>query len=365
MKIGLTEQHGMAQEQSNMPPEGIEYQFLEYQRKGSVYLNSPMKGFMSTYKDDDCDVVEAILTPANTNKPWLYSLACFEEAVAFSFMGLPIPKFLRIKYMEYIFQKDNFKGLLFWSEAGKETLKSYGNITNSKIWEKSYVVYPAIRPAPKGHIKYTDNENVQMLFNGNFFIKGGANVVDVFEQLQKSYPNITLRLCCDEKIDFHTGDLTMRNHYLKRIKQNSSITMGRVKRHEFLNSILPNTDIYLLPTYGDAFGFAVLEAMSYGIPVVSTNYMAIPEMIIQGKTGFMADISAYDCKKMFKGCYVSKLDDEFKSNISKQISPKIEELIISSQLRMEMGSMSVGRVKEYFSMEKKKTRMSKIYNSIS
>lgn len=364
MIIGLTEQHGMAQEQAKVPPEGVDYRFLEYQRKGSLWLKSPMKGFMSSYKDCDVELVEAVLTPANTKKPWLYSLACFEEAVAFNFLGLPLPKQLRIKLMSKLFLRDNFKGLLFWSEAGRQTLRDYGEITDERIWNKSHVVYPAIRPAPKKLIQYSESQKVQFLFNGNFFIKGGANVVDVFEHLQLSYPDIKLRLCCDEAIDFHTDDASMREAYLERIRSNPSIIMGRVKREEFLNKVLPQTDIYLLPTYGDAFGFAVLEAMSYGIPVVSTNYMAIPEMIEHGVNGYMVDIGNYECKKMFKGCYVSTLPNDFKNHITRQLLNILPSLIESPENRKKIGKHGIDTTDSKFSFEKRRTTMAQIYNSI-
>lgn len=364
MIIGLTEQHGMAQEQAKVPPTGIDYRFLEYQRKGSLWLKSPMKGFMSSYKDSEVDLVEAILTPAKTNKPWLYSLACYEEAVAFNFLGLPLPKSLRIALMNRLFLRDNFKGLLFWSEAGRQTLKDYGNIKDERIWNKSHVVYPAIRPAPKSLIQYSESKSVQFLFNGNFFIKGGANVVDVFEQLQLTYPNIKLRLCCNETIDFHTDDAPMRDSYLQRIKSNPSITMGRVKREVFLNEILPQTDIYLLPTYGDAFGFAILEAMSFGIPVVSTNYMAVPEMIEHGVNGYMVDIKSYECKKMFKGCYVSTLPSDFKDHITRQLLDILPELIESPVKRRKIGEQGVATTADKFSFEKRRMKMAQTYQSI-
>lgn len=363
-KVGLTERHGMALEQKEFPPVGVEYQFLGYKNAGMPLMKSPMKGFMCDYFDEGVDLVEAVLTPARTQKAWCYSLACYQEALAFSFLGLPTPKFIRQAYMEHLFNKENFKGLLFWSEAGLDTMYSYGHVTDSNIIKKSHVVYPAIRTAPIHHINYTNSDSIRILFNGNFFIKGGANVVDVFESLQKDFPNIELRLCCDINIDFHTDDETLRQYYLSKIANNKSINMGRVSREEFVNNILPNTDIYLLPTYGDAFGFAVLEAMSYGIPVVSTNYMAIPEMIEHGNSGYMVDIGSYDCPSLFKGCYVKKLPAVFKEDVNNQLTPYMAKLIQSPDLRKKLGSRGIDICREKFSFSARRDRMSEIYQSM-
>jgi glycosyltransferase involved in cell wall biosynthesis len=360
--IGLTEQHGMAVEQANFPPENTIYKFLDYKVKGHSIMHSPLKGYMSTYEESDCDAIEAILTPAKTKKPWFYSLAVYEEALAFSFKGIPIPKIIRAKYMEHLFVQDNFKKLLFWSEAGRKTLQSYGNVTNPVIIEKSAVVYPAIRSVEQALIQYK-KEPINLLFNGNFFIKGGVNVVDAFEIVQKEYPALQLTLCCDEDIDFHTGDTELRQKYLDKISNNKSITMGRVPRETFLNTLLPNTDVYLLPTYGDAFGFAVLEAMAYGIPVIATNYMAIPEMIEQGKTGYMIDVSQYDCPKMFKGCYVEKLPLNFANHVTNSLVDYLFELLSSVDIRKSFGARAIEVTKSKFSFDQRAITMSEIYKN--
>jgi len=358
--IGLTEQHGMAVEQRAFPPKGYEYKFLNYVTDGSLILRSPLKGFFSKFEDDRCDLLEAVLSPPNTRKPWVYSLACFEEAIAFELFGIPTPRWLRLKILNNFVLNDNCKALLFWSEAGLNTIYNYNFSERGRLLKKSYVVYPAIK-IPECTVNYEKEENIQILFNGNFFIKGGANVVDCFEILNSSFENIKLRLCCDRDSDFKVGDSELKHKYLRIIDKNPNITLGRVSREEFVNKILPETDIYLLPTYGDAFGFAVLEAMSYGIPVVSTNYMAIPEMVIHEESGYLADIKNYDCKKMFKGCFVNELPDSFKDDLNKQILPYLRELIKSSGLREKMGNSGRAICRRKFSFEKRSERLDKIY----
>ena len=362
--VGLTEQHGMALEQQSWPPEGYRYEFLDFKTDGSRILKSPIQGFYSEFDDYNCDFVEAVLSPAKTRKPWFYSLACFEEALAFQLFGLPTPRWLRLKILDNVILGDNFKGFLFWSYAGLNTLNDYDFYKRDYFFEKSHVVYPAIK-VPSLERSRNGRKNIQILFNGNFFIKGGANVVDCFEILQEKYKNVTLRLCCDEDSDFLVGDSTLKGEYLSRIRKNPNIIMGRVPRKTFLTQILPQTDIYLLPTYGDAFGFAILEAMAYGIPVVSTNYMAIPEMVRHGKSGYLADISQYNCKSIFKGCRVNKLPQGFKNNLTKQLIPFIEELVASETLRREFGKFGRLICSHKFSFENRKNILGGIYNKFT
>lgn len=361
ISVGLTEAHGMAKEQSQFPPDRVEYSFMKMKRTGSFYLKSPLKGFMSKYHDEDVDVIEAVLTPVISKKPWFYSLACYQEALAFELFGLPTPKIVRKKIMEYLFLKDNFKGLLFWSQAGKDTMSAYGGVSDERILNKSFVVYPAIRHVEERLVRYKTSK-LKILFNGNFFVKGGVNVVDVFEQIQQDFPGIELILLCDKNIDFHTDDLELKNQYLEKIEMNPGIKMGRVDRRVLIETILPDTDVYILPTYADAFGFAVLEAMAYGIPVISTNYMAIPEMVSHGDNGYLIDISSYDCMSMFKGCHVKTLPKKFTEHVSSQLKKYLLKILESKELRKNMGRSGIDIAGSKFSFERRKKTMAEIYN---
>ncbi|MBF0619136.1 MAG: glycosyltransferase [Candidatus Omnitrophica bacterium] len=51
--------------------------------------------------------------------------------------------------------------------------------------------------------------------------------------------------------------------------------------------ILSIMDVFLFPTYDEAFGICLLEAMAAGVPVVASRRTAIPEIITDGKEGFL------------------------------------------------------------------------------
>src|SRR5690606_8755101 len=57
-----------------------------------------------------------------------------------------------------------------------------------------------------------------------------------------------------------------------------------------LYRILQLSDVFLLPSEQESFGLAALEAMAASTPVISSNAGGIPEVNIQGETGFMAEI---------------------------------------------------------------------------
>jgi len=57
-----------------------------------------------------------------------------------------------------------------------------------------------------------------------------------------------------------------------------------------LYKILQLSDVFLLPSEQESFGLAALEAMAAHTPVISSNAGGIPEVNIQGETGFLAEI---------------------------------------------------------------------------
>jgi len=57
-----------------------------------------------------------------------------------------------------------------------------------------------------------------------------------------------------------------------------------------LYRILRLSDVFLLPSEQESFGLAALEAMAANTPVISSNAGGIPEVNIQGETGFLAEI---------------------------------------------------------------------------
>ena len=57
-----------------------------------------------------------------------------------------------------------------------------------------------------------------------------------------------------------------------------------------LYRILELCDLFLLPSEQESFGLAALEAMAARTPVISSNAGGIPEVNIQGETGYLAEI---------------------------------------------------------------------------
>jgi L-malate glycosyltransferase len=78
-------------------------------------------------------------------------------------------------------------------------------------------------------------------------------------------------------------------------------------KQEQMEDILPLADLFLLTSEYESFGLAALEAMAAEVPVISTNAGGLPEININGVTGYMSNVG--DVQDMCKNA-VSILQNE-------------------------------------------------------
>jgi L-malate glycosyltransferase len=82
------------------------------------------------------------------------------------------------------------------------------------------------------------------------------------------------------------------------------ISLGKVQNPV---EILRIADLFILPSETESFGLSALEAMASHVPVISTNTGGLPEVNIQGKTGFLSAVG--DVKEMAENA-IRILSDE-------------------------------------------------------
>jgi len=93
-----------------------------------------------------------------------------------------------------------------------------------------------------------------------------------------------------------------------------------IGKQEQIEEILAVSDLFILPSEYESFGLAALEAMAAGVPLISSNAGGLPEININGKTGFMSPVG--DVASMSRNAIAILENDEvlktFKQNALEQ-----------------------------------------------
>ncbi len=91
--------------------------------------------------------------------------------------------------------------------------------------------------------------------------------------------------------------------------------------------LLASSDIFVYPTQKDAAPLVLLEAMQWGLPIISSDQGAIPEVVIDGVTGFIVD----------------------PKDIS-QLTARVLQLVRNPELRHQLGQAGRQRYEECYSI---------------
>ena len=54
-----------------------------------------------------------------------------------------------------------------------------------------------------------------------------------------------------------------------------------------MKELYPQADVFVMPSLAEGFGFTNIEAMSVGLPVISSNIGPMPEVVADGESGLL------------------------------------------------------------------------------
>jgi glycosyltransferase involved in cell wall biosynthesis len=153
------------------------------------------------------------------------------------------------------------------------------------ILDKMRVLHPPqeiLVPEVKAREYSPDNPIRFILVGAAFFRKGGREVLEVFERLVRQ-EKLPVRLII-------VSSLRIEPYAAKETEADVAWAKAKIAENadwiEYY-SALPNADtlalmrtadVGMLPSYADTYGFSVLEAQASGLPVITTDIRALPEV---------------------------------------------------------------------------------------
>lgn len=309
----------------------------------------------------------------NSKKPWLTT---FETIVPrYSFLleehKENMPNYTRFKEHRALkkilptFLSKNCKKLIAMSDCAKKIqLDFFSQMDFSIEPDKLTTLLPPqsiLNDSPK---IAEAKDFIEFIFVGNdFFRKGGYEMLTAITDV-KHETNFPIKLTIISKIQeewYGNANLKKIEKTKALIKKNLSwIThLQNVSNAEVL-SLLKKADVGLLPTWSDSFGYSILEMQASGIPVITTDVRAIPE-INNENCGWMI--------KLEKNIYGELLEYKFKQEeISKSMSEQLKSILYSivsdRSLINEKAKKSLSRITKFHNPTSHFDSLTKIYENI-
>jgi len=112
------------------------------------------------------------------------------------------------------------------------------------------------------------------------FSKGVLLLLDAFERLRTGSPRLKLVLAGPGPLRPQIAERT--SGYAGQVRLLDPLPYDRVPR------VLNALDIFALPSFGEAFGISLLEAMACGVPGVALARWGVRELVQDGETGLLA-----------------------------------------------------------------------------
>ncbi|MHA1292373.1 MAG: glycosyltransferase [Promethearchaeota archaeon] len=171
--------------------------------------------------------------------------------------------------------------------------------------------------------------------------KGFEYSIKAFSKIKAKQENIIYKIVGDGEL------LPELKNLVKELRIKDSIQFLGAQEHRKVIKLFGESDIFVLTSVtarnGDKEGTptVLLEAMSMCLPVISTIHSGIPEIVMDGKTGFLVPERNID-----------------------RLKEKLEYLINNSEKRQEMGRNGRKFVEDNFDIKKLNVKLISIYKSI-
>lgn len=130
-----------------------------------------------------------------------------------------------------------------------------------------------VAPADAGNLGLERFAQKNILFVGiDWDRKGGPVLLEAFREVRRSHPTAKLIIAgCAPNVSMPGCHVVGRMQFAEVAK------------------FYETASVFCLPTTVEPFGIVFVEAFAHGLPIVATNIGAIPDLVEQGRSGYMVD----------------------------------------------------------------------------
>lgn len=175
-------------------------------------------------------------------------------------------------------------GVTAVSEDLRKQTYEYFRIVNEIDVIPNFIDLEKFKKQKKDHFKKAicPNDEALVVHTSNFRkVKRIADVISIFANIHAEIPAKLLMI----------GDGPERARAEAQAKElNIERDVRFLGKLEAIEEVLSVADLFLMPSEKESFGLAALEAMACEVPLISSNAGGLPELNVQGITGFLSEI---------------------------------------------------------------------------
>lgn len=180
--------------------------------------------------------------------------------------------------LNWILQKSSY--LIALSESWKEFYINHCDLTEEQV-----VVLPNPVEIPENVPDRTNShKKINIVFLGRIGKRKG--VFDLLEACAELAPEHQEK---SELILAGIGEIEEASNLVEKLYLKQHITFAGWVDPDGRSELLSNADVFVLPSYNEGLPMALLEAMSWGLPVVTTPVGGIPELVTHQENGLLVN----------------------------------------------------------------------------
>jgi glycosyltransferase involved in cell wall biosynthesis len=171
-----------------------------------------------------------------------------------------------------------FNAIITVSSSTKKDLIRFG-VSKGKIW-----IIPNATEAPQVGRQTHESEEMRILFVGTCYPRKGLHHLLEAVAMLKGYKI---------KVDI-VGDMRANRAYVKRLRSMLNkhgiahlVTFHGLLYGESFWQKFVEADMFVMPSFWESFGIVFLDAMSFGLPIITTNAGAIPDLVKHEENGLL------------------------------------------------------------------------------
>lgn len=132
--------------------------------------------------------------------------------------------------------------------------------------------------------RIASQKEIQILFLARIEkTKGICETIRAVKKLSEAHPNLHLTVAGDG------GFMDSARQLTNKVRLENKVSFFGYVRGEDKKSVFLNSDMYVFPTYREGMPTSVLEAMAFGLPVITRPVGGLKDFFINGEHGFMTE----------------------------------------------------------------------------